>query len=496
MVKRIIRGILPENHEQNCPDYEAIEKALADANENAAQVLCDSFINFPDSAHDQIKKDRLIGIAARLSRVSKAALKKQIKSQEPRFTTSALIMSSSGPASCVTNCTFWLEPFATRLEFNRMAMRHELDRVPLQDADILAFLAEIERISRVVIKKTHVIDAVEHLGHKNAYHPVIEYLEGLAWDGIPRVDSLLSDHFGIEDSPYARAIGRVMLIGAVKRILNPGNNFRYVPILIGDQQIGKSTALSILFGQWHYSTNTNLGSSQMSFEIQGKWCLELGDLHAFQKSDIDGLKNFISARVDHFRAPYGHYYLDVPRSLIIIGTANRHHFLRDETGETRFLPIKCGPVIDTDAIERNRDQLFAEAYSRRNEEVWLSDAEIEEAEEAREDASDIDAWEGPILRYVFHQDRCKVAGDWPMGWTGLPAGNPFVSVTTMEIWENCNLGGEKKSNIQRGDQMRIGAILRRAGLKRERITIDGYREYKFWKEWAPTPPKESEARLL
>ena len=58
-----------------------------------------------------------------------------------------------------------------------------------------------------------------------AFIPVRDYLDGLQWDGKPRIDSWLIDYGGAEDTEYTRAVSALMLIAAVRRVRQPGCKF-------------------------------------------------------------------------------------------------------------------------------------------------------------------------------------------------------------------------------------------------------------------------------
>ena len=67
---------------------------------------------------------------------------------------------------------------------------------------------------------------------------------------MPRVDTLLVDYLGAEDTPYVRAVTRKTLIGAIQRVWEPGCKFDTVLVLDGKPGIGKSTLLRKLGGKW------------------------------------------------------------------------------------------------------------------------------------------------------------------------------------------------------------------------------------------------------
>jgi hypothetical protein len=358
------------------------------------------------------------------------------------------------PISCLRNCMIWLGAEKLRLRTNLMRHVQEIDGRPMTDADIIAFNAQLEKSQAVQIKIDHVRQAVEALANENAYHPVIDWLTSLTWDGIDRVDTFLAAYYNAvneesKNEEYVRDVSRALLIGSVKRVVHPGGVFRYVPVLIGDQDIGKSLGLKRLFDPWHFSTNSDLGGKEIAFEIQGQSCLEIGDMHAFERSALDAMKNFISRLEDHFRPPWGRHFVDAKRACIVVGTANHDEFLRDETGETRWCPVRVGlkkKGVDVESIARDRDQLFAEAFYRRDESVQITGKKsLDQWNTAVKAAKERDVWQQDIADWV--------------------AGKRASEITIRNIFGNCLFITDKSKRTQR-DERGIGKCLKNLGYER------------------------------
>ncbi|MBR0365848.1 MAG: hypothetical protein IJH94_03490, partial [Clostridia bacterium] len=187
-------------------------------------------------------------------------------------------------------------------------------------------------------------DAVIAAAAERAYHPIKEYLESLPkWDGIPRVDRLLIDYFGAENTAYTKAIIRKTMTAAVARVYTPGIKFDSVLILNGPQGIGKSTFFAKLGGKWFSDslTLTDMKDKAGPEKLQGYWILELGELAGMRKTDVETVKSFISRVDDKYRASYGVNVENHPRQCVIVGSTNNETgFLRDITGNRRFWPIR------------------------------------------------------------------------------------------------------------------------------------------------------------
>lgn len=214
--------------------------------------------------------------------------------------------------------------------------------------------------------KIDIYDALLGEAMKNRYHPIKNMLEGLQWDGIKRLDSWLHAIVGCEDNIYTQAVGRKLLIAAVARVFDPGCKFDYLVILEGIQGIRKGTLVETLAGNMrHYATLSFHKTDTAIVEImQGKWFLEISEMHGFKKQEVERVKALLTTRIDTVRVAYGRKAMDYPRQSIFIGTLNPTHdneYLIDETGNRRYWPVECRGRVNVDLLKEIRTQLFAEA---------------------------------------------------------------------------------------------------------------------------------------
>lgn len=253
--------------------------------------------------------------------------------------------------------------------------------------------------------------AVETVAYEARFHPVRQYLAGLKWDGVPRVDTWMTYYLGADLTPYSQAVGKCTLVAAVARIMLPGCKADHVPILEGDQGIGKSQAVSILGGEWFTDELADFGSKDAAMQMRGKWLIELGELDQLIRADPGRTKAWISRQVDRFRPPYGARLVDAPRECVFIGTTNprAEGYLKDETGNRRFWPVRCG-AIDHDALRRDRDQLWAEArvMFEHGEKWWLDDPDlIADAATEQRAREEEDVWMTSIAAWLADQARSE-----------------------------------------------------------------------------------------
>lgn len=207
-------------------------------------------------------------------------------------------------------------------------------------------------------------DAVQYFCRLNSFHPVLDYLEPLKWDETPRVDTWMQDYLGSPDTPFIRAVGRIVLTGSVRRIKQPGCKFDYITVLESPEGFNKSTALATLYGAEFFSDQSILGLSDKDLQetVRGRWCLEAADLSGMVRSEVERVKAQLSRVVDRARAAYARSVIDAPRSCVAWGTTNDTEYLRSQHGNRRFLPVPVGR-IDLEALARDRDQLWAEAVA-------------------------------------------------------------------------------------------------------------------------------------
>jgi energy-coupling factor transporter ATP-binding protein EcfA2 len=273
------------------------------------------------------------------------------------------------PRATYRNALVGLQRMGLVPEFDQFANRKRVNGYPLQDvvselSDDLCARLRGEFLARFGFdpRKEHIIDAVHGLCVENPVHPIRTYLDGLRWDGVPRLGGMLSTYFGAEDTQLHRAMAEKVMVAAVRRVREPGAKFDTILVLEGPQGSGKSQALEILAGVQYHSDQEILAMDPKSQAeaLEGIWIFELCELQGLNKADIDRVKAFASRRVDRMRPAYARFRENHPRQTVFIGTTNDDRYLRDQTGNRRFWPVKTAK-IDLEALRRDRDQLWAEA---------------------------------------------------------------------------------------------------------------------------------------
>jgi hypothetical protein len=213
--------------------------------------------------------------------------------------------------------------------------------------------------------KEMIEDAIAIAACDSPFHPIKDYLESLVWDGVDRLDTLYIRYLRVADTPYHRATARLPLVAAVTRVYEPGHKWDYVPILEGAQGIRKSTFVAMLGKHWFGELNGDFGEREkMVAKMQGKWILEIPELSGFRRHEVQDIKAAISTNCDTVRLSYRPDAKDYQRQSVFFGTTNDEEYLRDDTGNRRFWPIKCcATEIDTARLGAEVDQLWAEALT-------------------------------------------------------------------------------------------------------------------------------------
>lgn len=296
------------------------------------------------------------------------------------------------------------------LAFNEFAERAEMRKEtpwkspagPWTDRDDTGLRAFLER-KGVPQSRQNIRDAVDLIAHEASFHPVREYLGGLVWDGVARLNGWLTTYAGAPATDLTRAVAAKWMISAVARVYEPGCKADHMLILEGPQGAGKSQLLETLGGDFFIDDVPELTNKDAQLALAGAWIVEFPEMDTIGRAEASRIKSFLSRSSDHYRAPYGHRTEDHPRQCVFAGTVNRSDYGNDETGLRRYWPITCG-VIDRAGAARDRDQLWGEALERyRAGEPWWFDDErlIAAAVEEQAARQRDDPWDPIVHAWLF-----------------------------------------------------------------------------------------------
>ena len=265
--------------------------------------------------------------------------------------------------------------------------------------------------------KDKIADALAAVLTKHSYHPIRDYLSGLEWDGTPRLDRLIIDYIGAEDTELNRAMTRKHFTAAVARVFNPGCKYDYCLILTGPEGVGKSTLLGKMGGEWFNDSVTTTEGKEGMEQLRRAWIIEMGELASIKRSDVENVKAYLSKRVDIYRAAYGRRTTEYPRQCVFCGTTNEALFLKGDNGNRRFWIMAVRPSLRKfkdwqAAIDRDRDQLWAEATYRyrQGEELYLTEELEKQARQRQEEYND--NFDDPMMTLLVKFLDTKLPPNW------------------------------------------------------------------------------------
>ena len=351
----------------------------------------------------------------------------------------------------------------------------ERDWTDADDAGLRHYMEKVYQIKGKAI----IEDAWMLIANENRYHPVRDYLDGLVWDGTPRVETLLIDYQGAEDSKYTREITKKSLVAAVARIFLPGIKYDNVLVLVGPQGCGKSSLLKKLGQDWFSDSLTTVQGKEAYEQIQGFWIIEMAELAAMKRHEVEAIKLFTAKSEDAYRAAYGHHVETYKRQCVFFGTTNTYDFLKDMTGNRRFWPVDVNPEKATKDMWEELtpdmvDQIWAEAVSlfRRKEKIHIEDMELKLLAEEEQDrhleesplAGDIKEYLDKLLPENWDSMELYARRDFIQN-TGfdmnIHATKQREKVCALEVW--CELFNGEKKDLTRQKSKEINDIILKTG---------------------------------
>lgn len=245
-------------------------------------------------------------------------------------------------------------------------------------------------------------DALSMVFYANTFHPIIDYIKPLVWDGESRIDTILIDYLGAEDTQFTRLATRKALTACIARIFNPGIKFDYMLTLVGRQGIGKSKLFGTLGGKWFSDTFVGVEGNKAYEQLHGVWIMEVAELAGFKRAEVEAVKHFIAKQVDSFRVAYGTDKTDFPRQCVFFGTTNEDQPLRDHTGNRRYWPVRVTGYGELHIEDMPIDQIWAEAYMyyKAGEKLYFDEDIEQEAYDIQKEHTETDERAGIVARYL------------------------------------------------------------------------------------------------
>jgi predicted P-loop ATPase len=318
------------------------------------------------------------------------------------------------------------------------------------------------------VGKDMVFDAIIKVAKENTMDSASDYIRSLRWDGTARLDTWICKVYGAPEDKYHIAVGSNWLKGLVKRIVEPGCKFDYVLVLEGEQGSRKSTSLYVLGGSWHVETAMSTDSKDFFMQFSGKAIIEFSEGETLNRTEVKRMKAIITMQSDKYRPPYERTSQEFPRRCVFAMTTNQSEYLKDETGNRRWLPVKLElPEANVDWLAANREQLFAEAYHRvfnLKEKIYeFPKEETLAAQAARR----------------IHDENEDVIADWY--FNKLTEVQRLDGITTHQVYRDAICGGYVNKPIDRWQEMKISDVLKtHLQLKVERVMRNGLRANRWF----------------
>ncbi|EMX5813369.1 bifunctional DNA primase/polymerase [Salmonella enterica] len=336
------------------------------------------------------------------------------------------------------------------------------------DADYARLRIKMEQHGFMPIGRDLIRDVVMLVADEHPFDSATTWLNGLEWDGVPRIEAFYHTHFGTADTPYTRAVSMYMWTALAGRVLEPGIKADMVPILVGPQGCGKSSGVEALSPDPAFFTEISFAEKDddLARKMRGRLVAEIGELRGLNTKELESIKAFVTRTHENWIPKYREFATQFPRRLVFVGTTNEDEFLADKTGNRRWLPVEVSKV-DVKAIKTDLLLLWAEAREtfKRLGGIQFRDAERLGAS-VHEQYTIKDAWFETVEKWLDTPDL--MTNDIPRNCEFLRASDVLRDAI-----------GLNPSHIGKREEMRISNVLQNCGYKRETRRVEG----KLMKVW-------------
>lgn len=337
------------------------------------------------------------------------------------------------------------------------------------DEDYSELRIILSRRSFKEVNKDLMRDAVFMVAKRQPFDSAITWLNGLEWDGVPRIESFYHTHFGTADTPYTRAVSMYMWTALAGRVLEPGVKADMVPILVGAQGMRKSAGIAALSPAPEFFADISFADKDDDLARKMRGCLvaEISELRGLNTKDLESIKAWVTRTHDKWVPKFKEFTTIFARRGIPLGSSNEDEFLADKTGNRRWLPVDVIEMVDTDAVVRDRELLWAEAREtfKRLGGIQFRDAERLGAS-VHEQYTIKDAWLETVEKWLDTPDL--MTNDIPRNCEFLRASDVLRDAI-----------GLNPSHIGKREEMRISNVLQNCGYKRVQRRVDG-KVTKIW----------------
>ncbi|WP_076633241.1 VapE domain-containing protein [Lactiplantibacillus plantarum] len=310
---------------------------------------------------------------------------------------------------------FAYNEFSYETEFMEDSAELMLEHGPLQDEFTPAVQRYIERKYKVMFNTKLIEAAVTEVSRRNVFNPVIDYFKQCykKWDGKKRVADFMPMYLGVEKSAITTLETELFFVGAVTKAFKPETKFDFVLDLVGGQGAGKTTLLIKMASGWYTDQFTDFENKDNIGNMMRALIVNDDEMTATRNSTFEVLKKFISSLKVEYRPPYGKHSVRRYKNFVLARTTNETTYLKDKTGERRFMPMMVNkeravksPITDLPQV--TIDQLWGEfvSYYREGFDFGLTQEQEQAMTKHREQFMYIDAEEDAI-----EQSLAQIKGD-------------------------------------------------------------------------------------
>ncbi|WGM04045.1 VapE domain-containing protein [Arsenophonus nasoniae] len=336
--------------------------------------------------------------------------------------------------------------------------------IEINDNTITNLRLRLDELGMPKVRQDEVRRVVNCVAEENSFDSGIDWITSLVWDGKPRVKTFFSNYFlASGNTEYVEAVSQYTWTALAGRMVQAGVKADMVPLLYGDQGKCKSTGIENMcpFPDAFVKIDLTKNDEDIARRIRGCVIAEWEELRGLSGRDSESTKAFISATKDKWIPKFKEFAITNPRRLLFIGTTNKKEILTDSTGNRRYLPLDVGKV-DFEAIEKDRDQLWAEALVLFNQHGIMWQRAEELAKKEHEKYQVIDPWEDDIYDYLE---------------IDTPRQMQFVSIEAIFSRLGILVG---KTNRNHGE--RLKAIMTRLGYEKTVKKINGQTKRGYFKK--------------